>query len=340
MTMLQHCLASFAVLIASGSSLAAESNWLPVGIPPVMGKAVAEATEGDDSKSGWTIALTLPRDTWREIQVAMPKLDWPVPKWKEVRPGFRDGTMILPMGDHVQPIFCRVVDIGGKELGGEEVLEQLKHQTPVLVSASGKIPHACYLRLPTPAKLIVLLGPGDEQAVPSASVPADKAHEERDIDLNEWTAEKSQEYFRSLMQKSENFQVKTAEEASKYLQGIWRLDKRAHIRDGHDVRADRGGGIAVICTDEWLVVRAMSAANASDMTVARFDRIELEESGHLRVKGKNSITFDRFQPLDNDHMAILAYDFLAVVRRIACPAIKTGESDGSKNATTRRLVPK
>ena len=101
MTMLQPRLASLAVLIVSGISLAAESNPLPVGIPPVMGKAVAQATEGDDSKSMWTIALTLPRDTWREIQVAMPKLDWPEPKWEEVRPGYRDATMTLPMGGNV-----------------------------------------------------------------------------------------------------------------------------------------------------------------------------------------------------------------------------------------------
>ena len=165
MTMLQHGLASLAVLMVSGISLAAESNPLPVGIPPMIGKAVAEATQRDDSKSGWTIALTLPRDTWREIHVAMPKLDWPEPNWEEVRPDFRDGTLTLPMGDHVKPTWCRVVDTSGKELGGDQVLTQLKSQMPVLVSASGKLPHACYLRLPTPAKLIVLLGPSDKQGV-------------------------------------------------------------------------------------------------------------------------------------------------------------------------------
>jgi hypothetical protein len=316
--------------MVSGISLAAESNPLPVGIPPVMGKAVAEATEGDESKSGWTIALTLPRGTWREIQVAMPKLDWPEPNWEEVRPGFRDGTIVLPMGGNVKPAFCRVVDTSGQELDGDQVLTQLKSQAPVLVSASGRIPHACYLRLSTPAKLIVLLGPSDKQGVANPRVPADKAHGERIVDLKDWTEEESQEYFFGLMQKSQNFKVKTKEEASKYLQGIWRLDKRAHIGGGHYVRADRGDDVTVICTDEWLVVRLMNGKQASDATVARFDRIELDDSGHLRVKGKNSISFDHFQPLDEDHMAVLNYDFIAVVRRIACRTPKPAEDEAQR----------
>mgnify|MGYP001587151686 CR=1 FL=1 len=126
----------------------AESSPLPVGIPPLTGTAIARATDGEDSKSDWTIALTLPRDTWREIQFVMPRLDWPEPTWEKVRPGVRDGTMTL-VGDSM-PTHFSVVDMKGKELGRDQIIEQLKTKQPVLVSASGRMPHACYLQLPTP----------------------------------------------------------------------------------------------------------------------------------------------------------------------------------------------
>jgi hypothetical protein len=52
-----------AVLVASGVSLAAEPSCLPEGVPPVTSAAIVRAVEGDSSQS--TIALTMPRDTWR-----------------------------------------------------------------------------------------------------------------------------------------------------------------------------------------------------------------------------------------------------------------------------------
>ena len=82
--------------------------------------AVARTTDGEDAKAGWTIALTLPRDTWRAIEGVMPKLDWPEPTWDEVRPGLREGTVTLA-GDFV-PTRCRVVDRQGQELGSDQVL--------------------------------------------------------------------------------------------------------------------------------------------------------------------------------------------------------------------------
>jgi hypothetical protein len=91
----------------------------------------------------------------------MPKLDWPEPTWEEVRPGFREGTMNL-VGDSMPPWF-RVVDMNGKELGRDQILELFKTKQTVLVSASGRMPRSCCLQLPTPAKAIVLLGPGDGQ---------------------------------------------------------------------------------------------------------------------------------------------------------------------------------
>jgi hypothetical protein len=255
-----RCFYVMAVLTASGTSIAAESSRLPEGVPPVTGAAVARAVQGDGSQ--WTIAVTLPRDTWREIQVVMPKMTWPEPKWEQVRPGVREGTMTL-IGDSVPACF-RVVDMNGKEPGRDQVLEQLKSKTPVLVSASGQMPHACYLRLPTQARLIVLLGPGDKQDVANTRTPAQGAKGERDLDVRDWTEEESQQYFFSLMQKSAAFKIKSEEEASKYLRGIWRLDKRAHIGGGHYVRSDRGEDVTAICTKQWLVVRLGNAKGVSD----------------------------------------------------------------------------
>jgi len=320
---------------------------LPEGIPPVTGTAVAQIAEGDESESGWTIALTLPRDTWRAIQVAMPKLEWPEPKWEKVRPGFREGTMTL-VGDSM-PTRFRVVDISGKELAGDQVLQQLNSKTPVLIAASGRMPPACYLGLPTHAKLIVLLGPGDKQEEvaegkkpkDTKAIPADNAKEPHAIDLKQWSEEKSQQYFFELMQKSKEFKIKTQEEASNYLQGIWRLDKRAHVGGGHYVRADLGADVAVVCTDKWLVVRLMNAKETND-TVSRFERIERDEKGHLHLKEEVGSAFDHFLPLDDDHMAVLAYDFIAVVQRIPCETAEPAAegAEGPSNSADEKKAAK
>jgi hypothetical protein len=327
-----------AVLSASSTSLAAEPSWLPEGVPPLTGTAVARAVEGDDSQ--WMIAVTMPRDTWREILVVMPKLESPEPTWKEVSPGIREGTMTLPMGDDSTPTLCRVIDMNGKKPSDDQILQQLKTKQPILVSATGQIPDARYLRLPTPAKLIVLLGPGAKQDVAKTKIPAENAKGERDVDLKDWTEEESKQYFFNLMQKSATFKIKSEEEASKYLQGIWRLDKRAHIGGGHYVRADRGEDAAVMCTDEWLVVRMMNGKQASDVTVARFERIETDERGHLHVKGKNPISFDHFMPLDKDHIAVLNYDFIAVMHRMTSKTPEPGadETDGQPDSAAENMA--
>ena len=313
----QHSFATLFLFATASIPLAAETPGLPDGIPPLTGHAVVQSNEGDDAKSRWTIALTLPRDTWREIQFAMPKLEWPEPKWVQVRPGFREGTMTMP-GDSM-PAFFAIVDMNGKQLRSDQALKQLETKKPVLVSASGRIPDACNLQLPTQAELIVLLGPGAEQdqvKAPATKKPdlAEAATKEDVSELKDWTEAKSQQYFFKLMQNAKTFKIETEEAASKYLQGIWRLDKRAHIGGGHYVRADRGADVAVMCTDQWLVVRFIDTKEVRDV-VKRYDRIEIDKNSHLHVRGKNAISFDHFMPLDKDHMAVLAYDYIAVVRR-------------------------
>ena len=68
-------------LLLTATTFGAEPPTLPKGIPPLMGKAIAQAKKGDGG--GWSIALTLPQDTWREIQSVLPKLEWPEPKWEK-----------------------------------------------------------------------------------------------------------------------------------------------------------------------------------------------------------------------------------------------------------------
>ena len=83
----------------------------------------------------------------------------------------------------------------------------------------------------------------------------------------------------------------------------------------------------------------MSGADARDMAVARVERAEPDENGHLNVKTRNSITIDRFQPLDKDHMAVLAYDYIAVVRRLACETPEAEDrGDGAITPTGLTIV--
>jgi hypothetical protein len=131
--------------VVAASPLEAQPSWRPEGVPPLTGAAVARAVEGNGSQ--WSIAVTMPRDTWREVQIVMPKLNWPEPIWEDVRPGIREGTMTLPMGDDSMPALCAVVDMNGKRLGHDQIMQQLKTKTPVLVSVTGQVPHACYRRL-------------------------------------------------------------------------------------------------------------------------------------------------------------------------------------------------
>ena len=288
----------------------------PDGVPPLTGEAVVREVEG--ARSRWSIALTMPSESWRATKGELPKLRWPEIKQTVRKSSIYEGTMTLPIGDASQT-FCRVAGMNGKELDRKQIVELLKTKQPVLVSLDGRVPETCYLRLPSPAKLIVLLGPaGKRDARQSPPPSTERVPREHHDELKGWGEDKSWQYFKQLTRKSRAFNVKTKEDAIKYVKGIWRLDKRAHIGGGHYVRADQGEDVIVICTDEWLVVRALGKAYASDMTVARFDRIEPDERGHLFFKGKNRIMFDHFQPLDEDHMAVHNYDFIAVVRRIAC----------------------
>jgi hypothetical protein len=320
----------FSILMALASaSFAAE---FPSGVPPLTGMAIAQPTEGDQSHPAWNIALILDKDVWDGVWVAMPKMQWPELKSErdESRPGFRLGTLTLPMGVDSQPAFCRVVGMHGQKLGRDQVLRQLKAKTPVLISVSGKMPDARYLRLPTAASVIVLLGPGNKQDKIISPLATAKESKDPENELKDWTKEKSQRYFLNLMAKTKTFKIETKEKAAEYLRGIWRLDKRAHIGGGHYVRADRGDDVTVICTGEWLVKKDFNHNETGQSeSIARIADITVEPGGSLRVNRDHI----RFMPLDDDHMAVLTYDYIAVVQRIDSDTPEPPADGGERPST-------
>lgn len=303
-------------LVASSLAAAAEPERLPDGIPPLTGEAVVKHGDGAES----TISVTLRRDTWREIRAVLPRLEWPEPTWEQI-PGTqeREGTMTLPLRGDAESPFCRVVGMDGSPVGGDELVEQLEIKQPVLVSASGLMPHPCYLRLPTSARLIVLLGPGEEDEADEAPLDekaADAAERdaEREDELENWGEDQSQQYYFQLMQGAAAFNIETEEAAAEYLRGIWRLDRRAHVGGGHYVRSDRGDDVTLICTDEWLVTSIFEAsADVRIEEVKRFETIEVTGNRTLSVDSGS-----QFMPLGEDHVAFVKYDFIAVLKRVPC----------------------
>jgi hypothetical protein len=77
------------------------------------------------------------------------------------------------------------------------------------------------------------------------------------------------------------------------------------------VHADRGDDVTVICTDAWLVTSVFNHhATPVAESVHRIETMTVRSDGSIVVNGS-----ERFKPLDEDHMAMLGYDFIAVVRR-------------------------
>jgi hypothetical protein len=69
----------------------------------------------------------------------------------------------MNLSSKMMPTWFKVVDMKGTELERDQIVELLKTGQTVLVFASVRMPGSCYRQLPTPAKAIVLLGPGDNQ---------------------------------------------------------------------------------------------------------------------------------------------------------------------------------
>jgi hypothetical protein len=275
--------------------------------------------DGHGQEAEWTLAVTLGEEVWLAAGQVMPRQEWPEIMWERV-PGSTTslGTMTFPMGRSAGPALCRILDLDGREVGRDRALKDLETERRLLVSVSGRIPEQRYRRLPSQAELIVVLGPEARGALRTSTPDAEHRAVDGDtddktaaLDPATWGERESQEYFFGLMEKGKSFRIESRAEARRYLEGLWRLDRRAHIGGGHYVHADRGDDVTVICTDSWLVTSVFNLhATPVAESVHRIKTVALRSDGSIVVNGS-----ERFQPLDEDHMAMLGYDFIAVVQR-------------------------
>ncbi len=124
------------------------------------------------------------------------------------------------------------------------------------------------------------------------------------------SAQESQAYFFGLMQKGQSFSVDPGD-AGDYLRGVWRLDRKAHYGEGHYVEAGRGDDVYVICNDTRLV--------QVDFNRDQREFIEIEsELAKLKVEEDGSFSFGTrrmYRPLDDNHLVVTAYDYIAILER-------------------------
>lgn len=125
----------------------------------------------------------------------------------------------------------------------------------------------------------------------------------------------SQQYYFGLTQKAKAFRVEL-DAAGQYLRGVWRLDRKAHIGAGHYARADKGDDVVLICNNEQLVQVDFSRNHDEFVeVVAQLAEIAVEEDGSWSF-GKRR----RYVPLDDNHMAVVDYDYIVVLQRESGPA--------------------
>jgi hypothetical protein len=275
--------------------------------------------DGQRQETEWTLSVTLGKEVWHAVGRVMPRQDWPEITWERI-PGSTAslGTMTFPMDGSAGSALCRILDLDGREVGRDRALKELETARRLLVSVSGRIPEQRYHRLPSQVELIVVLGPEAKGALRTSmpdsehrAVDGDPDGKIAELDPATWGEQESQEYFFGLMEKGKSFRIESEADARRYLEGLWRLDRRAHLGGGHYVHADRGDDVTVICTDAWLVTSVFNHhATPVAESVHRVETMTIRSDGSIVVNGS-----ERFKPLDEDHMAMLGYDFIAVVRR-------------------------
>jgi hypothetical protein len=146
--------------LVSGLMYAGDAVPLPKGVPPVVGTAVAmDSPIALDGKSEqWTVKLTVPKVVWNVAGEKQPKREWP-----EFKVDVQEAVLTLSMGYHPATQLGefaqnRIVDLNGRRLTRAEAMKNLKSETPVLVSVSGRMPDPFYLQCTKPDALIVILG--------------------------------------------------------------------------------------------------------------------------------------------------------------------------------------
>ncbi|MCR9200051.1 MAG: WG repeat-containing protein [Planctomycetaceae bacterium] len=281
-----------------------DAQTVPARFPPVLGSAVIAM---DDDQP--ILQLTLPLDTWKAV---LPQLDgeWPaLQKVSREDSVEQEGRMSLPLtGRSDQPFW--IVDRTGVPFSPGALREKLADSTPALVSVDGRLPHPRLRNLPSPAEVIVMLGPCDHGHHENFPDPI----ETRPAPELTVSAAESQAYYFLLLQKAQSFQLKSDEEAAAYIEGIWRLDRKAHFGGGgHYVRSDRGDNARAIITSQWLVKSLFNDQKPEQVSedVVAVESIKRGEQG-LVINDRH-----RFMAIDKNHMAIIDYDFLAVMERVA-----------------------
>ena len=108
--------------------------------------------------------MTIPKIAWKVVGERRPKIEWP-----EFRVNVEEQVLKLSMNYHAETALSeesqnRIVDLKGRRLKRDEAVKRLKEKTPVLISASGRMPDAFYLQCTKADTLIVLLGIPDAPA--------------------------------------------------------------------------------------------------------------------------------------------------------------------------------
>ncbi|MEL6950946.1 MAG: hypothetical protein AAGM16_12630 [Pseudomonadota bacterium] len=120
----------------------------------------------------------------------------------------------------------------------------------------------------------------------------------------------SHHYFIGLMKQAETYRV-APEDAEAYLKGVWRLDEDAHFGPGHYVQAARGDGVYLICNETRLVQVDFNHAQREFIeTVSTLSEMSVAADGAFKFKSGRT-----YVPLDDNHMAVSAYDYIAVLER-------------------------
>ncbi len=148
-----HFTLALLTLVSCALTSAQEPIAMPKDVPPVLATAIVS----NDSEK-WVIQLTVPKVAWKVVGERRPKSEWP-----EFQVNVEETVFTLSLDYHPATALSdesqnRIVDLKGRRLNRNEAERRLGEKTPVLISASGRMPDAFYLQCTRSDTLIVILG--------------------------------------------------------------------------------------------------------------------------------------------------------------------------------------
>ena len=166
------------------SSVAKSQNEasLPRDIPPVVAVATAKANNNGQA-AAYRIDLVIPAIRYEIVRRQLnANSNTKTADFNEVVTQVKPMSRVLRFQTLSQIPDSKVVDVAGKPLDTQTVLQRLQQPTPVLVSVSGKMVDPYYLQLINKDAVIIVLsrkdGQGDDTFLsnkkqrPSAEIPA------------------------------------------------------------------------------------------------------------------------------------------------------------------------